>query len=1146
MKPLLSVVVPVHNVEDYLEECLVSLAGQTLKDIEVVLVDDGSTDGSRRIAKDFAARDSRFRCVHQPNAGLSAARNTGVARTTGEVPYLAFADSDDVLVPDAYERMLASLESTGSDMATGNVWRLTERGSRQAWQYRWLTADHLRTHITRDARLLADRVAWNKVFRRSFWDRHAFTFPVGKLYEDTPVMIPAHYLAGAVDVLREHVYHWRVREGSITRRRTDVRGVRDRIAACEQVSAFLADRDPVQRLRYDASCLRDDFVYFLEGLPMGGPAYRSAFMADAGAFLDRAGDAALAGLPAEARIRWQLVRERRVGELLAVLESERANGTGTFTVAGPPGRRRAVHPGAGGRASARLGRGDLPAVARLVESSWDQDGRLRLHGYAYIRNLPARAARHSLKAGLVRDAGGGRPRAVPVRSVRTDRATADSGQELHSYDHAGFDMVLDPGRLGPGNWLVGVVVAGHGVVRRAAVRAVEAAAAQPLVHDLGGGRRAVLGYRDGRLELAVSRLPAVATGHDGGPDTLELTGRLYGDARPTALVLTREGGAEHVCAVRCGDGGDFSALIPLAALAAETPPSPGGPHEPAPGGGARWRAALLTDGVRVPLAAAPDLPPPALADPAGHLVVELSGEPRVDRAGPAPDGGLRIEGTGTGALELRHGALGETVAVPVRGDDDRFAAVLAAPPREGDWEVFLGGRPVRVGPALAALLPVSAVSAVSTPGARFRLDRRHGDRLTVHCAPALADAERSAYGQRLLRTAHHPAQRRLPLRDVVLYTGEASARAVHAELVRRSTGAEHLWVTDGSPGAAPRVPSTAAPVVAHSTAWYEALARSRRIVAAGQLPAWFERRPGQTVVQIWPDAPLGRFGLDLTGTLYADHHHLATLEHRSAQWSVLVSPSAFATPHLRRALAYGGEVLEAGSPADDLLFAPGRDRTAERVRRRLGIPDGHRVVLYAPTYRDHLAHAPAAVPAASSPLYRWDPALDLAALARSLDGRTTVLVRRHPRVTGSVPAHPALRDVSTHPDSTELLLIADVLVTDYSGLAFGFAHTGRPMLFHTYDLEHYRDTVRGFCLDFETRAPGPLLVTTREVAQALGATATSADVHAEAYESFRRDYCGPADGDAARRVADRLLDEDSSGSPRLVRPREAGARPVRP
>ncbi|MEU0129340.1 CDP-glycerol glycerophosphotransferase family protein [Streptomyces sp. NPDC006289] len=1169
MKPLLSVVVPVHNVEDYLEECLASLAGQSLADIEVVLVDDGSTDGSRRIAEDFAARDDRFRCVHQPNAGLSAARNTGVAHTTPGVPYLAFADSDDLVVHDAYERMVASLESTGSDLVTGNVWRLNEQGRQQAWQYRWLTGDRPRTHITRDARLLSDRVAWNKVFRRSFWDRHAFSFPVGKLYEDTPVMIPAHHLAGSVDVLHEHVYYWRVREGSITRRRTDVRGVRDRIAACEQVSAFLADRGPVQRLRYDTSCLRDDFVYFLEGLPMGGPDYRAAFLDDAGAFLDRAGDAALAGLPAEARIRWRLVRERRLDELLAVLAFERANGNGTFTVEGLPGRRRATHPGltGSGDVSARLGRGDLPVVARLVESSWGDDGRLRLRGYAYVRNLPAATARQSLKAGLVRESGGRRLRAVPVRTVRTDRATADSGQETHCYDHAGFEMVLDPGRLGPGTWLVGVVVAGHGVVRRAALRAVAASAAQPLVHDLGGGLRAVLGYRDGRLRLEVDRLPALASGHDCGSGELELTGRLYGGTRPESLVLTRDGAAEQVCPVRILDGpgekpggddghGDgpcrdvpgiggradgpgrgagrrgaqdgggsrFAVRIPLAALAAAPVPAPATPRGAAPVPDPRWRAVLLTDdGARLPLAAAPDLPPPAFADAAGRLVLELTGEPVVDRAAVA-DGGLHVEGTGAGTLVLRHSSLGETVTVPVEEDGGRFRSLLTEPPREGDWEVLIGGRTVRVAASLATRLPVGAA------GERFSLDRRNGDRLTVHCAPPLGDAGRSAYRRGRLRSAYYPAQRRLPLRNAVLHVGGGSTRAVHAELVRRSTDAEHLWVTDGSAGDAAHVPATAVPVVAHSAQWHEALARAHRIVAAGQLPAWFERRPDQTVVQTWHGAPLGRFGLDLAGTLYADHQHLATLPHRSAQWSVLVSPSGYATPHLRRALAYEGEVLEAGSPAGDLLTAPGRAKTAERVRRLLGVPDGHRVVLYAPTYRDHLAHAPGGVPAGSPPLYRWDPALDLAALARSLDGRTTVLVRRHPRVTGSVPADPALRDASAHPDVTELLLIADVLVTDYSGLVFDFALTGRPMLFHTYDLEHYRDTVRGFCLDFETRAPGPLLVSTQEVADALRATPASAALHADAYESFRRDHCGPTGGGAARRVVDRLLGEGPNRS----------------
>lgn len=1196
LPPLLSVVVPVHNVEAYLEDCLRSVAEQTLEAIEVVLVDDGSTDGSARIAAEFAARDSRFRLIRQRNAGLSAARNTGVRHTTPTVPYLAFADSDDIVVHDAYERMTASLESTGSDLVTGNVWRLTGQGRQQAWQYRWLTGPRPRTHITRDPRLLADRVAWNKVFRRSFWDAHGFAFPEGKLYEDTPVMIPAHHLAGSVDVLHEHVYYWRVREGSITRRRTDVTGVRDRIAACEQVSAFLGGRDAALRRAYDASCLRDDFGYFLDGLPMGGEAYRAAFLEGAGAFVDRAGAGALEGLPVELRIKWSLVRERRLDELLAVLAFERTNRAGTFAVEGPPGRRRAVYPGVRG-ASARLARTDIPAVARLLDARWGADGKLRLRGYAYLRNLPAAFARQRLTVGMVRAERGRQVRPVPVRSVSAPEATVNSGQELHGYDHAGFEMVLDPDRLpataGSG-WLVGLVLAGPGAVRRVAVRAPEAGADQPLVHDLGDGRRAVLDYRGGRLRLTVSRLRARAEGHrtegvegdveaEGAP--LELTGRFFGGSRPTALLLTRDGSEERSCPVEyaeAGGGGGtvaedavggaevstpagargvaFTVRVPLAELAAAPPAPHRAPREVEAESGARWRARLLlADGTRVPLPAAPDLPPPAYADPAGDLVLDLTGHPYADRVERTPEGGLRIRGAyarerpaGGGPeapgsrLVLRHATLHETVPLAetameplVNGTSDgagapdgapaRFSTLIAPPLPEGRWEVRLDdGRPVRVLGSAAAHLPCGGGENT------LRLERRHGDRLSVVAEPDLPTAGRSAYGRRLLRAAYYRDRRTppLPLRDTVLYAGGDSPRAVHAELVRRGVEAEHLWVTGTTPGRTTHVPPGARAVPVHSAAWYEALARSRRIVTDEQLPGWFERRPGQTVVQTWHGTPLGRFGGGLADTLYADHQYLATLPQRSAQWSVLVSPSRFATPWLRRSLAYEGEVLEAGSPANDVLFPPDRDKAAEEVRRGLGIPQDHRVVLYAPTYRDHLAHPPAASADRTAPgPYRWDPALAPGALARALGPGHTVLVRRHPRVTGSIPTGPGVLDVSGYPGAAGLLLVADVLVTDYAGLMFDFALTGRPMLFHTYDLEHYRDTVRGFCLDFETRAPGPLLVTTDEVAQALRDTGSLAARHADAYESFRRDYCDLDDGGAAARVADRLLADTPDDTP---------------
>ncbi|MEV8315192.1 CDP-glycerol glycerophosphotransferase family protein [Streptomyces sp. NPDC059900] len=1205
MQPRLSVVVPIYNVEEFLEECLESIAGQTMADLEAVLVDDGSTDGSPLIAREFAAKDPRFVYVRQPNAGLSAARNTGVRHATPTAEYLTFVDSDDVVPHDAYARMTASLDSTGSDFASGNVWRLNERGRQQAWQYKWLTEPRSRTHISRDLDLLADRVAWNKVFRRAFWDRHGFTFPEGKLYEDTPVMIPAHFLAGSVDVLSDHVYYWRVREGSITRRRTDVKGVRDRIAACAHVSAFLAEHAPEMRKTYDTSCLRDDFVYFLQGLPMGGPEYRAAFMKGASAFLRRADPGVIAGLPVSLRVKWHLVREGRTDDLIDLLTFEQRNGS-AFRIRGLV-RRSAVYPRSSGghikvpQELARLGRGELPVIARVREAGWGADGLLRISGYAYVRNLEATRPGHSVKAAVLKSAHSrAQLRKVATRTVAAPQATENSRQQLHCYDLSGFELTIDPeqlktgGRWRPGNWLLGVLVAGHGAVRRAAVRPLDGSSAQSVVRELGDGLRLVLGFSKGRLVLRIQEYVARVDAHHRDGDDMVLGGHLPSHLRPTALRLThKHSSAEFDYPVTLPGDDRFDVRVRLADLE-DTAPTPHlAPKEVEPPHGDRWQANLvLPDGKLKSLAATLDLPPGrytsregdareicASANDQGQLVIEVTRQPIADRVSWSEDGTLTIEGTvsdtswPTAELVLRHSGRDEEVTVPVTRAAGRFRGVVAPGGgvlREGRWYAFLreagGGETVGAGPARAGAgrdagaetdadaqgasrpvaareakrsagpqaeggphpahaadgMPVRLLASASAAlplhqevdGREFSVDRRFGDRLLVEAGSVLARGERGAYRRHRLRTAHYPRQRAEPLRDAVLYFDGDSPRAVHEELARRGADVEHLWVTQDQQT---RVPAGATGVEEHSAAWYEALARCRRIVTAGHLPDFFERREGQTVVQTWNGAPLKRIGTDLTDTLYADHGHLDALPKLSRQWDVLVSPNRFSTPHLGRALAYEGEVMEAGSPRNDVLFSADRGKVAERVRHELGIAPDKKVVLYAPTYRDHLACSPGR--------FRYEPALDFAAAEKVLGDDHVLLVRKHPLTAGRLPGAraPFVRDVSSHPRTAELLLIADVLVTDYSSLMFDFAHTGRPMLFHAYDLEHYRDTVRGFYLDFETSAPGPLLASTGEVVEALRDLDSLTTRHADAYAAFRDAYCDLDDGQAAARVAERLM-----------------------
>jgi len=263
-------------------------------------------------------------------------------------------------------------------------------------------------------------------------------------------------------------------------------------------------------------------------------------------------------------------------------------------------------------------------------------------------------------------------------------------------------------------------------------------------------------------------------------------------------------------------------------------------------------------------------------------------------------------------------------------------------------------------------------------------------------------------------------------------------------------------------------------------------------------------------VQTWHGTPVKRLGPDVQGTRRLRRLR-RDLDHQVANWQYVVSPNPYSTPILRDAYGIEGELLELGYPRVDVLLSEDRDERAAAVRRRLALPDGRRVVLYAPTFRDHLVDR--------GKRLRLDLRLELDELRRALGDDTVVLFRKHHAVADVVPstADGFVRDVSRFPDANELLLAADVLVTDYSSLMVDFAHTGRPMLFYAYDLEDY---ARGFYVDYAATVPGPVLRSTKDVIDALGDLDAVRAAHAERYDAFRREFCALDDGRASARVVD--------------------------
>ena len=196
--PRISVIVPFYNVEDLLDDCLASIAAQTVTDLQVIMVDDGSTDSSAAVAASRAAADPRFTLLQVANGGPGHGRNCGVELATGE--YLAFVDGDDVLPPHCYERLLHALEASGSDFISGQVQRIGPLGITQSGLHaKAIKGRRTGTHIRATPSLFYDVSVWNKLFRRSFWDAHDLRYPEGVVWEDIQVMTKAHVLAQAVD-----------------------------------------------------------------------------------------------------------------------------------------------------------------------------------------------------------------------------------------------------------------------------------------------------------------------------------------------------------------------------------------------------------------------------------------------------------------------------------------------------------------------------------------------------------------------------------------------------------------------------------------------------------------------------------------------------------------------------------------------------------------------------------------------------------------------------------------------------------------------------------------------------------------------------------------------------------------------------------
>lgn len=263
---LISVIVPVYNTALFLRECIESILGQTYCDFEIVLVDDGSTDGSGEICDRFALQDSRVKAFHCENHGVSAARNFGLEHSDGD--FIVFVDSDDSIKPVMLETMLNEIKRSKADLVICRVKAVSERGDflRESPLF---SADE--TVLSGDEMLkkfvlspkLSYVVPWNKLYRKKCFD--GILYPEGKMHEDEFVIHRIFGNCESVSCINDILYDYRIRSNSIMNKKMSVKRLDGIYAYLDRVDYFIA-RDEfmlAQKSLYAAACRLTDLCIYI-------------------------------------------------------------------------------------------------------------------------------------------------------------------------------------------------------------------------------------------------------------------------------------------------------------------------------------------------------------------------------------------------------------------------------------------------------------------------------------------------------------------------------------------------------------------------------------------------------------------------------------------------------------------------------------------------------------------------------------------------------------------------------------------------------------------------------------------------------------------------------------------------------------------
>ena len=306
-----------------------------------------------------------------------------------------------------------------------------------------------------------------------------------------------------------------------------------------------------------------------------------------------------------------------------------------------------------------------------------------------------------------------------------------------------------------------------------------------------------------------------------------------------------------------------------------------------------------------------------------------------------------------------------------------------------------------------------------------------------------------------------------------------------------------------------------------SIRWLFLMTRAKYWVNNARLPLWLPKPKHTVYLQTWHGTPLKRLAMDMDevhmpGQIPKSIRRISS--RNQATGTTLVSPNGYSTEIFKRAFQFDRKMIESGYPRNDFLLNANNEETIKELKQRFGLPLDKKLILYAPTWRDNQFYRKGK--------YKFNLELDLQRMREELGDSYIVIMRMHYLVAENMDLSEYegfAYDFSHLEDIRELYLISDLMITDYSSVFFDYANLRRPMIFFTYDIEDYRDNLRGFYFDFEEKAPGLLTKTTEELIAEVKEIEKNNFQLSDRFEEFYQKFCYLECGQSSKRVVDEVF-----------------------